>query len=192
MFGIWFLNWKLSDIFILYWAESLIIGFYWFAKLVTIFIIDKNRREWRSKFVNTFFFFLFHFGIFMFAHLLMMMSFIVFHGDPADLDLMFSTARDALASLIVPLTFLFISHSFSFIQNFIIGKEYEVWLKKRSEVQSALPYGRIAVMHISVFLIAALVNAGKYIAPFSSILIIITKIITDLRGHRIEHNKTAA
>ena len=188
LFGIWFLDWKLSDIFILYWAESLIIGFYWFAKLVTAFILDKNRWQWFSIFVFSFFFFLIHFGGFMFGHLMMIMSLLIYRGTQTDLNFILSATQNSLMALIVPLIFLFISHGFSFIQNFILKKEYKVENDKNSKMQSVPPYGRIMVMHLSVFLIAFLINTGKFLAPFSAILIIITKIITDLRGHRIEHS----
>lgn len=187
LFGIWFLNWKLSDIFILYWAESLIICFYWFAKLVTTFILDRNRTQWLPIFIFSFFFFMIHFGAFMFVHLMIIMSMFIFHGTQPSMNFILSATQDSLMILIVPLIFLFISHGFSFIQNFILKKEYEVGNDKDSKMKSVPPYGRIIVMHLSVFLIAYLINAGKFLAPFSAILIIITKIITDLRGHRIEH-----
>jgi hypothetical protein len=189
LFGIWFLNWRLSDIFILYWAESLIIGFYWFVKLAITFILDENRKQWLSTFIFTFFFFLIHFGGFMFGHLLIIMTLVIFHGTQTNFNLIFSATQNSLMTLMTPLIFLFISHSFSFVQNFILKKEYEVWIKKSSKFNSAPPYGRIAIMHLSVFLIAYLINAGKFLAPFSAILIIMTKTITDLRGHRIEHSK---
>ena len=189
LFGTWFLNWKLSDIFILYWAESLIIGFYWFVKLATTFILDKNRKQRLPNFIFIFFFFLIHFGGFMFGHLIILMSLIIFRGVQENFDLIFSATQNSLITLMTPLILLFISHGFSFIQNFILKKEYETWIKKSGGFPYAPPYGRIVVMHISVFLIAFLINAGKFLSPLSAILIIFTKIITDLRGHRIEHSK---
>jgi hypothetical protein len=88
----------------------------------------------------------------------------------------------------MPLIFLFISHGFSFVRNYILNKEYK-YLIKRNSLESMPPYGRIIVMHISIFLMAALLNASRLLAPFSAILIVIAKILTDLRGHRIEHRK---
>jgi hypothetical protein len=115
------------------------------------------------------------------------MSLLIYRGTQTDLNFILSATQNSLMALIVPLIFLFISHGFSFIQNFILKKEYKVENDKNSKMQSVPPYGRIIVMHLSVFLIAFLINTGKLLAPFSAILIIITKIITDLRGHRIEH-----
>ncbi len=188
--GIWFWGWKLSDLFILYWAESLIIGFYWFAKLITSFIMSEVRLRNIPIFLFILIFFSIHFGGFMFGHLLAITSLVIFHGTSTDLSVAFLAVRDALNTLIVPLMFLFISHGFSFISNFIMKEEYKSSvITKNNNFQSMLPYGRITVMHLSIFLMAALLNASRLLAPFSAILIVTAKILTDLRGHRIEHRK---
>jgi hypothetical protein len=186
--GIWFWGWKLSDLFILYWAESLIIGFYWFAKLITAYFLSENRQSKFPIFMFSLIFFSIHFGGFMFGHLIAVTSLVIFHGTSTDLSVAFLAVRDALNTLTMPLVFLFISHGFSFVRNYILNKEYK-YLIKRNSLESMPPYGRIIVMHISIFLMAALLNASRLLAPFSAILIVIAKILTDLRGHRIEHRK---
>lgn len=188
--GIWFWGWKLSDLFILYWAESLIIGFYWFAKLITSFTLCEVRPRKTPLFLFTLIFFLIHFGGFMFGHLLAIMSLVVFRGASIDWSVVITAVKDAFSTLTIPLIFLFISHGYSFVSNFIMRKEYRSSvITKNNNFQSIPPYGRIIVMHISIFLMSALLNASRLLAPFSAILIVIAKILTDLRGHRIEHRK---
>jgi hypothetical protein len=188
--GIWFFGWKLSDLFILYWAESLIIGFFWFIKLIISFILSEGRSRRLPIFLFTVIFFSIHFTGFMFGHLLAIMSIIVFHGTLTDWSVVFTTVRDTFSTLTIPLISLFISHGYSFVTNYILGKEYKSSvITKNNSFQSFPPYGRIIVMHISIFLMAGLLSACRLAAPFSAILIVITKILTDLRGHRIEHRK---
>lgn len=188
--SIWFWDWKLSDLFILYWAESLIIGFYWFVKSITSFILSEGRLRRFPLFLFTLIFFSIHFTGFMFGHLMAIMSIIVFRGTSTDLSIVFTTVLDTFSTLTIPLILLFISHGYSFVTNYILGKEYKSSvITKNNSFQSLPPYGRIIVMHISIFLMAGLLNASRLVAPLSAILIVITKILTDLRGHRIEHGK---
>ncbi|MFA6553982.1 MAG: DUF6498-containing protein [Candidatus Paceibacterota bacterium] len=189
LFGVWFLGWNLPDVFILYWAESAIIGFFWFFKLICAFILDKTKFKRFPKLFLFFLFLLIHFGGFMFGHLIAILSGLIFKGKGVELSVMFIYFKDTIITLLIPLALLFISHGVSFVQNFILSQEYKVWIERQDKIKSIPPYGRIIIMHISVFLIAFLMNAGEVWLPLSSLLIIFTKIFTDLRAHRKEHQK---
>lgn len=186
LIGMWFWEWKLADLFILYWAESLIIAFFWYAKIIATMVLNKNQRPSLIRGIPMFAFFTIHFGGFMFGHLFFIMSVFVFNNGAIEFGELIRSILENLNTVALPFAMIFISHGLSFIQNFIIKKEYMKWGQKSG---IGLPYGRIIVMHISVFLIAFLINSGKFLSPLSSGLIIITKIITDLRAHRIEHRR---
>ena len=186
LIGMWFWGWKLADLFILYWSESLIIAFFWYAKIIATLVLNKAQRPSLIRKIPGYIFFTIHFGGFMFGHLFFIISFFVLNTKTMGFGESVKSTLDNLSTIAIPFVLIFISHGLSFIQNFIIKKEYLKWSQK-SEI--GLPYGRIITMHFSVFLIAFLINSGKFLSPLSSILIIITKIITDLRAHRKERIK---
>ena len=78
---------------------------------------------------------------------------------------------------------LFISHSVSFIENYILGKEYETSTLSKLMQQ---PYQRIFVMHL------AILGGGIFVMKRNSpvplmIILILLKISFDLYLHKKSH-----
>lgn len=104
--GTLFLGWKLSDVMVLYWAESAVIGLFNIARIIVI-------GRWTALFAAPFF--AGHFGGFMAVHFLFIYTFFVQGpgnfsdgaGDLAEVAALFTSLWPALAAL-------FISHGFSF------------------------------------------------------------------------------
>jgi len=173
--GTLFLGWKLSDVMVLYWAESAIIGFLTICKMIVI-------GRWFALLAVPFF--LGHFGGFMVVHFLFIYAFFVegvnsggsFGGDLPAVGQMFIVLWPALAAL-------FFSHAWSFVQNFLGRREY---LGRSVRDQMGEPYSRIIFMHLVIIFgggLALLLGAPEPVI----LLVIAVKIFVDLRAHLKEH-----
>mgnify|MGYP001574478675 FL=1 len=164
LIGVLFFDWSLIQILLLYWFESAIIGFYTILK-----IIKANKTI--SFFLVPFF--ILHYGGFMFGHLAFIFAF--FRGESVGTTLLWNSAPAILT--------LFISHGISFFSNFLGKREYK---NTNLQEQMVIPYKRIIAMHFTLILGGFLISI--YNSPvFALIILIIAKIIIDLRSHIKEH-----
>jgi hypothetical protein len=162
LYGVWFLNWNVFSIILLYWLESAIIGGF------TLLKIKKTRGDEKLFYIP---FFMVHFGLFMFVHLIFL--------------LVFFFSRDVSAGGLF-LTFLSLcfSHYVSYQLNFIQKKEYE---KLSAGTLFVRPYPRIIVMHLTVILGGFLVlSTGG--ARWALTLMVLFKIVADVASHLWEHS----
>ena len=168
--GSMFFSWKLSDIMVLYWAESAIIGLFNIAKIAVI-------GRWAGLFAGLFF--AAHFGGFMAVHFLFIYTIFVegFQGDGPSGDL--AEVFALFASLWPALLALALSHGYSFFANFLGRKEH---LGKTVKDQMSEPYSRIIFMHLVLIFGGGLAMVlGE---PTIVILIVIAiKIFVDVRAH---------
>lgn len=178
------------SVVLLYWAESVIIGFY--VVLKTLFHGDELDTFPKSApgalFSGMFFrifpvlFFCAHFGGFMFAHFLVITALL-----PEEMK--FSTGNvDLLSTFLIPFLALFASHTISFITNYIGKREY------RANVGSAGwgtgPYGRIILMQLT--LIFGLMLSGAVGHSYMLVVVMVAlKTIVDLHAHIKEHGRIA-
>jgi len=173
--GTLFLGWHLSDVLVLYWAESAVIGFFNICKII---VIGK---------VLAFFavpFFVGHFGGFMAIHFLFIYSIFVkglqgvndTGGELADVSQLLIGLWPALAAL-------FVSHAFSFFSNFMGRKEFR---RRTVGDQMSEPYKRIVFMQFVLILGGGLAMVlGRVEAVL--IIVIALKIYFDVRAHIKEH-----
>jgi hypothetical protein len=173
--GTMFLGWKLSDVMVLYWAESAVIGFFNVLKIVTI-------SRWQALFAAPFF--LGHFGGFMAVHFLFIWSLFVkgvgdgtaAGGSLVEVGQMFSALWPALLALVF-------SHGFSFFTNFIGRREF---LSRTIRTQMTEPYSRIVFMHLVLIFGGGLSLVLGESTPVL-VLVIALKIAMDVRAHLKEH-----
>ena len=169
--GMIFLDWNLSDVMVLYWAESAVIGLFNLCKIALI-------SRWLTLLVGPFF--LGHFGGFMAVHFLFIYTLFVKRlpggnfsdGDLADVALLFFNLWPALAAL-------FISHAFSFFNNFIGRKEYK---GKTLNKQMTEPYSRIIFMHLVLIFGGGLTLILGELTPVL-LIVIGLKIFFDVKAH---------
>ena len=169
--GAVFLGWNLSDVMVLYWAESAVIGLFNLLKIIVI-------GRWGALFHGPFF--LGHFGGFMAVHFLFIYTFFVAgvhndgdaSGDLAVVGKLFLTLWPALAAL-------FVSHAYSFFRNFIGREEYG---NKTMAQQMAEPYSRIIFMHLVIIFGGGLSMFLQNPAPVL-LIVIVLKVIMDLKAH---------
>jgi len=173
--GTLFLGWSLSDVLVLYWAESAVIGLFNICKIIMI-----------SKFGALFAvpFFIGHFGGFMAIHFLFIYTIFVkgiqgmndTGNDLADVALLFIGLWPALAAL-------FVSHAYSFYVNFLRRGEYR---RRTVSNQMSEPYSRIIFMQLVLILGGGLAMILGQAEPVL-IGVIALKIYFDVRAHIREH-----
>jgi hypothetical protein len=172
--GTLFLGWKLSDVMVLYWAESAVIGFFNLCKIAVI-------GRWMALLAGPFF--VGHFGGFMAVHFLFIYTIFVeglqnstsAGGDLGNVAKLFIGLWPALAAL-------FASHAFSFFQNFIGRREY---LKRTVQNQMSEPYSRIIFMHLILIFGG---GVTMFLGETTPVLLIVIglKIYFDVKAHMKE------
>ncbi len=165
IYGVIYSDWSVFNILLLYWSESLIIGFYNVLKML---------RIQSTSVVVVLPFFLFHYGTFMFVHLIFLLVFMMTSGE----------VLKNISSLPLAFMSLFISHGISFQTNFVSKKEFE----RRSVFQQMFqPYQRIMVMHITiVFGGFFVISQGETLSLL--FLLVGIKMILDAWAHIREHS----
>jgi hypothetical protein len=135
LMGTAFFGWKLSDVMVLYWAESAVIGVFNVCKIIVV-------GRWLALLAAPFF--ISHFGAFMAVHFLFLYGFFIqgpgdwSGGDLVDVLRVFTELWPALAVL-------FASHALSFFMNFLGRHEYR---ERTMENLMSEPYSRIVFMHL--------------------------------------------
>ena len=169
--GMIFLGWKLSDVMVLYWAESAVIGFFNLCKIAVI-------GHWMALLAGPFF--VGHFGGFMSIHFLFIYTLFVkgsqggngSGGELADVAQLFINLWPALAAL-------FVSHALSFFKNFLGRHEYRGRTLKN---QMTEPYSRIIFMHLVLIFGGGLTIILGELTPVL-LIVIGLKIFFDVRAH---------
>jgi hypothetical protein len=172
LFGVLFFDWSLLQIFILYWLESAIVGFYFILKIV-------QTSKWASVVMVPFF--IIHYGGFMLGHLIFICAFFARETYTTLLPPAEWWAPIIYAALI-PFVGLFISHGISFYTNF-----YKKERASNLALSWAAPYRRIMVMHFTI-VIGGLLVAILQEPTAGLVFLIVAKTIVDVSSHIREHS----
>jgi hypothetical protein len=165
----------------LYWLESAVIGFLNIFRMIIAQGEEKEEVRTRiisSRLIQLLFqipFFTFHFGIFMTVHGIFILT-------------MFGPPDFVRNGIIIAILMLLISHGISFFTNFIGRKEY---LSISPTKQMMSPYKRIMVMHLTIIFGGFMTSLLKVKTPALALMVII-KIIIDLKAHLSEHHYVLA
>jgi hypothetical protein len=174
--GTVFLGWNLSDVMVLYWAESAVIGFFNVCKMAVI-------GRWGVLLTGPFF--IGHFGGFMAVHFLFIYTLFVKGLEGGESS---AGNLDEVAQLFVnlwpALLALFLSHAFSFYRNFLGRNEYRGRTMRK---QMSEPYSRIIFMHLVIIFGGGL---SLFLGEPAPVLLIVIglKIIFDVKAHLKEHD----
>ena len=182
--GVLLWDWDVFLLLLLFWCENVVIGVFGIARLI---VAGKTDSPGEGLFLPAFF--LVHYGGFMFGH------FMVLFG-------MFSGAFGEEGSLVEPADYyglilerlnwvavvaLFLSHGWSFVENYMGGAEHE---RLSPQQAMALPYRRMAVTHVALLVGGFfLVEQGEPLAGL--VLLVALKIGLDVVFHRREHTRLA-
>ena len=195
--GVFFFGWDVTFIVLLYWIENLIAGFYNILKMATLKTSQAGKNTEKLFLIP---FFCIHYGGFCAVHGIFLTHFFKigtgssplantneWWGPLIFIQLLFSVIAKIWANkppeMIWAVIGLFISHGVSFIENYILGKEYETSTLSKLMQQ---PYQRIFVMHL------AILGGGIFIMKRNSpvplmIILILLKISFDLYLHKKSH-----
>ena len=159
--GVLLLDWNAEVIVLLYWTENVVVGFY---NVLRMGVLRVEKPVLHLEKLLAIPFFCLHFGGFCAVHGVFLLAFFkvgggLGHGFP-DLDwpghLVF---LQMLVAVIVrlwrshppgmqwPVLCLFVSHGVSFVQNYLLGKEYA---SATMQGLMARPYTRIVLLHFAI------------------------------------------
>lgn len=181
--GVFFWDWRVFDILIVFWLENVIIGFFNVVKMTTWIIY---RRIYIAFVIVAFF--VFHYGIFCIGHGI---GIFAFFGDIQEGDtLSFAFLKNRLDllgwNMWLVLGGLFASHMFSFFNHFILERGID-----RTNVLRLMgaPYGRVITMHVTILIGgSAAMILGQPIWALA--LLVVLKVVADIRAHRKSHTET--
>jgi len=180
--GVLFWGWDVFFLLLLFWCENVIIGVFGIARLI---VASDTENAGEGLFLPAFF--LIHYGGFMFGHFMLLFAMYSSHAagagqsaEPADYYSMVIENLNWIAVVA-----LFISHGWSFVENYMGKREYE---NLRPGAAMALPYRRVMITHVA--LLAGgffLVERGQPLVGL--VLLVLLKIILDVTFHRREHSR---
>jgi len=179
LLGVLFLNWDVFHILALFWFENVIIGVFGIARLT----LAGDGRGMAKRLFEPIFFTV-HYGIFMAAHAMLLISVFGSAADDdqgiADFVTLLTQGPGALAALA-----LLGSHLWSFVSHFLGGQEYQ---QLRPKAAMTLPYQRVMITHV------ALLAGGFWLQQLGQplgglVILIILKIGMDLGFHAREHRQ---
>ncbi|MHC4147654.1 MAG: DUF6498-containing protein [Planctomycetota bacterium] len=205
--GVLLFQWDILAIMLLYWAESIIIGYINVFKMIfcrTDNVVHGGLPQLAGQPVpeelskgipkmsvseSKLFLiplFIFHYGIFCGAHLVVVVG--IFSDTPIILGAEFPLAEYWQASFWIAVAGIAGSHLYSFFMNYIGGGEYKT---ANLSLLMNRPYGRIFVMHFSIVVGAFLIEGTDSVLPMLLILIG-AKTVLDIHLHEKERGKLAA
>jgi len=179
-----FQNWSLITIMLIYWFQSVTIGFFNFVRILTLKKFStknlkiNNRKVEPSEKTKFFiaFFFAFHYGLFHIVYLAFILGFGFLSIAVSGAKTLMPHPMDMFYIPLMGIMFFF-NHMYSFLHNKKIDED------KIQNIGRIMffPYIRIIPMHITVMIVFFLGNSA--IVPF-----LILKTFADIAMHIIEHH----
>jgi hypothetical protein len=184
LYGVLALGWEVFPIMLLFWMENLIIG--GFNALKMLCAAPQDRMKWLGKLFLVPFF-SFHYGCFTLVHGVFVFG--LFGGAfrqgapfPGWSGLARQIGELHLGYAVLALV---ASHAFAFGYTYLWRGEYRTASLK--ELMQA-PYGRVAVLHLTLLGGGILVNA-MHSPTAGLILLVALKIFFDVRSHEKERRR---
>ena len=182
--GVWLWDWDVFLLLLLFWCENVIIGIFGIARLV---VAANSESTFHGLFLPLFF--LVHYGGFMFGHFMVLFG--MYSGFMDDAGLRVDPADYYLGVLEdfgwIAILALFISHGWSFVENFMGRREHENLTPMQA---MGLPYKRMAITHVALILGGFfLIERGQPLAGL--VFLVLLKIALDVTFHRREHRQLA-
>ena len=195
--GVLFFGWDAAVIVLLYWTENVVIGSYNILKMALLKVQSPVLHIGKLLAIP---FFCVHFGGFCAVHGFFLLAMFSIGGGTESLfpkghwpgPLVFvqllvavirSLWRDHPAGMQWPVLCLFVSHGISFVQNYLLKKEYASLTIGKLMNQ---PYKRIVILHVAIIAGAMPVMALGSPVPLLCILVLL-KVCMDIYLHTKEH-----
>jgi hypothetical protein len=184
LYGVFFLDWDVFPILLLFWMENVVVGIFNVFKMLVA--SPASGKSWAAKVVMIPFF-CFHYGIFTAVHGIFV--FIIFGGylelgaNFPEGNVLFQSIKDfQLGWVFLALIF---SHAFSYIFNYIGKGEY-----KQADLKELMeqPYSRVVLLHVTILIGGFLImQLGSPV--FALLVLIFLKTFIDVQAHLREHKK---
>lgn len=174
LLGVLWLDWDLTLIMVLFWAENGIIGFYSLLRLILV-------SGWGAILLGPFF--LVHFGGFMAGHFIFIYALFVQEGAEFPMGSTVDALGGLLAPLLPALAALVISHGVSFVTHFLSRREFD---GRSASYQMAEPYRRVVILHVTI-IFGGWVILTLGAPAWALVLLVVLKTATDVWAHRKEH-----
>ncbi|MDJ0710149.1 MAG: DUF6498-containing protein [Woeseiaceae bacterium] len=182
--GVWLWEWDVFLLLLLFWCENVTIGLFGIARLV---VAAKTESTFSGLFLPLFF--LVHYGGFMFGHFMVLFGMYSGHMDDTGRQVEPSDYYLAVLENLnwVAILALFVSHGWSFVENFMGRREHENLAPMQA---MGLPYKRMAITHVALILGGFfLIERGQPLAGL--VFLVLLKIGLDVTFHRREHRQLA-
>ncbi len=178
-------NWDLRPLLIVYWAQSVIIGFFNFIRIIKLKDFSTEGLTSNGKRVtedakgkwSTAIFFLVHYGFFHFGYAIFIGAASFGKMDTADGEKWAPLQSDTVGVLVAILGF-FISHAFSFRQNV----KADLAGRPNLGTMMFLPYARVVPMHLTIIF-----GLGMGNNRWALFLFLLLKTGADVLMHKVEH-----
>ena len=187
IYGVLFMGWQVFPVIFLYWIENVIIGISNVLKM--LLSSPGSPGQWVAKFFMIPFFCV-HSGMFTLVHGIFIL---VFFGGymksgspmPGISDLLNLIGSLQIGGAVLA---LMLSHTVSFITNYIGNGEYK---KITLSELMAQPYGRVVILHLTILLGGFMVMALG--SPMIGLILLITlKTFVDIKAHLKQHKTVSA
>ena len=184
--GVLFFGWQVSTVLAIFWAETGVIGFYAILRIVyagrrkellegTVLLPTNSATVGKLLLAG---FFVFHFGVFMVVHGVFLVTLISRMVDTA--------SQFNFLGVFVGVGSLLGSHGISFYKNYLQGGEYN---KMDANNLMSQPYKRVIVMHFVILLSVFGMQFLGSLETSALVILVVLKVIFDLRAHVSEHRK---
>ncbi|WP_439597632.1 DUF6498-containing protein [Falsiroseomonas sp.] len=171
--------WSSFELMLLFWAENVVIGLFQVLRMGTVLVL---RRERELLFLIPVF--ALHYGIFTYGHGTFL---VVLMGGGTTMDGALAMLGQS-SGLLWPMLGLVASHGLSFALNFWGAGE---WRQVAPKALMTQPYGRVMLLHLVIMLGGAIALALQDATPTLALLVV-AKIVMDLRAHWREHRAAPA
>jgi hypothetical protein len=184
LYGVLVLGWDVFLILLVFWLENVTIGF--FNVLRMLVASPRDAAAWGRK---VFFvpFFCVHYGGFCAGHGVFVVA---FFGGLIRGETIFRSLEDVYAfvrssGLAWAVLGLFLSHSVSFVTNYLRKGEYR---KASLDELMMRPYGRVVILHLTI-LFGGAVAMALHSPVWALVILIALKVMIDLGAHLREREK---
>lgn len=169
LLGVILFGWNVGFLMLLYWIETVVIGLFNIPKILTS--RSGKTGGWGFALAGNLFltaFFIVHYGMFNFGHVVFLNS--LFELPPIGADIVLTAGG------------LSLSHVFSLIVNWFGKGEY---VQAIPNEQMFKPYGRIVIMHVAILIGGLFAMFGGGVVPLA--LLIALKTGSDIMAHAVSH-----
>ena len=169
--------WSSYELMLLFWAENLVIGLFQILRMASVLFLRRSLAM-----LGLIPFFAVHYSIFTGIHGSFLTHMLGHGADLADAARLLLSWDGMLWGLLA----LFASHGLSFALNFLGEGE---WRTVEDKALMTQPYGRVVLLHL-VIIFGGIIAIVTQDATPALALLVVAKVVMDLRAHLAGHRST--